>query len=95
MILKMIIRNFFLTRAKTIFNTRFKDFWNGDYKDLTYSLGEMIPIDFERLRTDQEYLYFIRTQKNLIEWLTEKPLEETKLKVIVLSEDLKKEIKRL
>ncbi|MGB5171664.1 MAG: DUF6090 family protein [Eudoraea sp.] len=88
-------QKFLLNASQNIFNTRFKDFWNGDYKDLTYSLGEMIPVDFERLRTDQEYLYFIRTQKNLIGWLTEKPLEETKLKVIVLSEDLKKEIKKL
>ena len=67
----------------------------GDYKDLTYSQGGMIPLDYEKLQSDQEYLYFIRTQKNHIGWMIYKPIEETKTKLIALSKDLNKEIGRL
>jgi uncharacterized protein DUF6090 len=88
-------RDFLFDASQNIFNTRFKDYWHGDYKDLTYSLGEMIPLDFESLRTDQEYLYFIRTQKNHLGWLIYKPIEETKSKLTELSKDLNKEIERL
>ncbi|MEL4454823.1 DUF6090 family protein [Lutimonas vermicola] len=87
-------RDFLFNASENIFNTRFRDFWNGDYRDLTFQ-GEMIPLDYERLKTDQEYLYFIRTQKHHIGWLIEKPIESSKSKVLALSEDLEKEIERL
>ncbi|WP_051554730.1 DUF6090 family protein [Maribacter antarcticus] len=87
-------KKFLYDASQNLFNTRFKDYLNGDYRDSRVQ-GEMIPIDFERLRTDQKYLYFIRTQKHQIGWLIEKPIEETKLKVIALSKDLEEEIKRL
>ncbi len=92
---EIVYRDFLFEASQNIFNTRFKDYWGGDYKDLTYSQGEMIPLDFENLRTDQEYLYFIRTQKNSLGWLIYKPIEETRLKIETLSKDLNKEIERL
>jgi hypothetical protein len=55
----------------------------------------MIPLDFESLQTDQEYLYFIRTQKNHLGWLIYKPIKETKAKILELSKDLNEEIERL
>jgi hypothetical protein len=90
-----LYRDFLFDASQNIFNTRFKDYWGGDYKDLSISKGEMIPLDFEQLRTDQEYLYFIRTQKNHLGWLIFKPLEETREKIFQLAEDLNKEIERL
>ena len=92
---EIVYRDFLFDASQNIFNTRFKDYWGGDYKDLTYSQGEMIPLDYESLITDQEYLYFIRTQKNHIGWLIYKPIEETKAKIIELLKDLNKEIERL
>ncbi|WP_297794383.1 DUF6090 family protein [uncultured Eudoraea sp.] len=92
---EIVYRDFLFNASQNIFNTRFKDYWGGDYKDLTYSKGEMIPLDYENLQSDQEYQYFIRTQKNHIGWLIYKPIEETKLKLIELSKDLNKEIERL
>jgi len=92
---ELAYRDFLFDASKDIFNTRFEDFWRGDYKDLTYSQGEMIPLDYENLQSDQEYLYFIRTQKNHIGWLIYKPIEETKAKLIELSKDVNNEIKRL
>tara|TARA_R110001583_G_scaffold192436_1_gene358915 strand:- start:165 stop:929 length:765 start_codon:yes stop_codon:yes gene_type:complete len=92
---EIVYRDFLFNASESIFNTRFKDYWGGDYKDLTYSEGEMVPLGFESLQTDQEYLYFIRTQKNHLGWLIYKPIEETKAKLIELSNDLNKEIERL
>jgi len=43
-----------LDASENLYNTRFQQFW-GD--------TDMIPLDFEKLKIDQEYLYFIRTQK--------------------------------
>ena len=40
---------------------RFESGWN--YLGYTFE-GSMIPLDFESLKTDQEYLYFIKTQRN-------------------------------
>jgi hypothetical protein len=92
---EIVYRDFLFDASQNIFNTRFKDYWGGDYKDLTYSQGEMIPLDYESLQSDQEYLYFIRTQKNHLGWLIYKPIEETKVKIIALSKDLKNEIEHL
>ena len=90
-----VYRDFLFNASQNIFNTRFKEYWGGNYKDLTFSKGEMIPLDYKSLQSDQEYLYFIRTQKNHIGWLIYKPVEETKVKLIALSKDLKNEIERL
>jgi hypothetical protein len=92
---ELLYRDYLFNASQTLFNTRFRDYWGGDYKDLTYSDGEMIPLDYKSLLTDQEYLYFIRTQKNNLGWLIYKPIEETKAKIIALSTDLNKEIVRL
>ena len=60
-----------------LYNTRFKDFWKGDYKDL-HIIGTMEPLNYEQLKTDNEYKYHIRTQINLIGWLINKPAEKTR-----------------
>jgi hypothetical protein len=92
---ELVYRDFLINASQNIFNTRFKEYWGGDYRDLTYSQGEMIPLDYDNLLSDQEYLYFIRTQRNSIGWNIYKPIEETKAKIIELSKDLSKEIERL
>jgi hypothetical protein len=86
--------NFLFNASETIFNLRFKSFWEGDYTDLTFQ-GEMVPLNFDKLKSDQEYLYFLRTQKNHIGWLIEKPIETTRTRVLELLTAIKKEIDRL
>ncbi|MBC2839711.1 DUF6090 family protein [Robiginitalea sp. SC105] len=86
----------FLFRARDeLFPSRFKDFWQGDHTDLNYSGGTMSPLDFEQLKTDQAYLFFLRSQRNQFGWLIKRPLEDTRSKVIALQEEIKKEIDRL
>ncbi len=89
-----IYLDFLFSASENLFNTRFKDFWNGDYKDLSVT-GEMVPLNFDKLKSDQEYLYFIRAQKYRIGWLLEKSIETTTTDVLELLEALKKEIEQL
>lgn len=65
--------------AKTnIYNSRFLDSWGGDYKNLDLQeVGTMKPLNFELLKHDNEFKYFLRTQRNDIGWLIYKPSEKT------------------
>jgi hypothetical protein len=49
--------------VRTIMASRFREGFNFDEVGRTYH-GTMVPIDFERLRDDQEYLYYLRTLRN-------------------------------
>lgn len=85
----------YLSKAsQELFPTRFDQFWHGDYRDTSYS-GEMVPLNFNKLRTDQEYLYFLKTQRNHIGWMIEKPLEASKPKIEALIIEIEEEINRL
>jgi hypothetical protein len=79
--------------SQNVLNTRFIDFWQGDYKS-NYQ-GEMVPVDFEKLKTDQEYIYFLRTLRNEMGWLLERPIEDTKIYVTELLQDIDQAIKTL
>jgi Family of unknown function (DUF6090) len=83
--------NLIFDAQKNIYNTRFKDFWNGDYKDQNV-IGEMIPIDYEKLKNDDEYKYLLRTQLNLIDWLINKPVENTQIECKKLLKIIKKKL---
>lgn len=63
---------------KNVYNSRFMDSWKGDYKakDLN-EIGTMIPLDYQLLKKDDEFKYFLRTQVNDIGWLIFKPAERT------------------
>ena len=54
---------------KYIFNTRFVEAENynmrlGDHLEAVEVHGSMIPLDFEKLKNDNEYKYYLRTTKN-------------------------------
>ena len=46
-----------------------------DYADVNFTtdglIHEMTPIDYEKLKDDQEYLYFLKSLKNLRFWYVE------------------------
>jgi hypothetical protein len=89
-----VYRDFIFDASKSLFNTRFEDFWGGNYTDVAIR-GTMVPLDFETLKTDQNYLYFIKTQRNHLGWLIKKPIKETKLRILTLVEDINSEIEYL
>lgn len=77
-----------------LYNTRFKDFWKGDYKDQSV-VGIMEPLNYESLKTDDKYLYHIRTQNNLIGWLVNKPVEQTRNQCYKLLDLINEELNSL
>lgn len=85
---------FLYDASANLYNTRFKDFWHGDYRDKRV-IGETVPLDFEKLKTDREFLYFLRTQYYRIGWLLENPMESTKREIKVLINDIAAEIELL
>lgn len=55
--------------GKNIFNSRFYETENyymelGENLEAVEFIGNMIPLDFERLKNDSEYIYFLKTTKN-------------------------------
>ena len=67
--------------STNILSTRFDELWKSNYEDWSnrnnfgdayYNAlsiqGEMIPIDFEKLKMDQEFLYFLKSLKNRQFW---------------------------
>lgn len=64
--------------SANLFNTRFKAFYSGNYDlfrktDVPADLAiEMTPNDFESLKNDDEYLYFLRSLHNQHYWLAER-----------------------
>ncbi len=58
----------------TIFNTRFNALWNGDYQRYRETENwddlklEMIPNNYDELKKDEEFMYFLRSLKNQFYW---------------------------
>ncbi len=86
--------DYLMDASETLFPTRFEEFWKGDYTDSSFG-GEMIPLDFDKLKSDQEYLYFLKTQRNHIGWMIEKPLESARPRIESLIQEIDKEISLL
>lgn len=59
-----------------IYNTRFYDYWDGIRGEEAYE-GKMIPLDYDTLKDDQEFLFFLRSQKYRMRWLIEEPNQYT------------------
>ena len=49
---------------KYLLPSRFESSWNFDGKSVGSFEGEMVPLDFESLKYDDEFLHFIKTQRN-------------------------------
>ena len=70
--------NFIFDAKRNIFNSRFRDSWNGDYKDRDV-IGTMKPLNYEALKQDNEFKYYLGTQLNDMGWLVYKPAENTQI----------------
>lgn len=75
-----------------VFNTRFEE----SYKvDLTRSdfMNPIVPVDFESLKSDQEFLYYIKSLRNQTILINELHYASLKADVEMLIDDLDREIK--
>ncbi|WP_406682981.1 DUF6090 family protein [Seonamhaeicola sp. MEBiC1930] len=70
-------QDFLLTSINEILKTRFDQIWEGNamefYKNFSYEspISKMTPLDFESLKSDQEYLFFLKTISNFYDWIIE------------------------
>ncbi|PWN05493.1 DUF6090 family protein [Rhodohalobacter mucosus] len=60
--------------SRNIFIKHFDQMWSSRIVDGIYVQGEMVPIDYEALKEDQEYNYFLKTLRNQNYWLSYRPL---------------------
>ncbi len=74
--------------------SRFESGHNFVGKDNTFE-GSMVPLDFESLKKDREYLYFIKTQQNRTRSYITYFYENLRKSVESMIQDLDVEIKRL
>jgi hypothetical protein len=55
----------------------------------------MIPLDYQLLKKDNEFKYFLRTQVNDIGWLIFKPAERTQYQCKKLSKLIERELNQI
>lgn len=74
--------------SKDVYNTRFDGIWNTRDR-------AMIPHDFEALKTDDEYQYFLKSQSTQLWYLVRSPLKEAKSLSEALLAHIEQELERL
>ena len=77
-----------------LYNTRFDQFWKGIEKDSVLK-GAMHPVDYEGLKNDPEYIYFLKTQVNMMYWRVEYPIRDGTLHGTLLKDLIEKELEQL
>ena len=83
--------------SKNIFNTRFNELWGSTWDDPHYEDDRSIkmtkPLNYESLKKDVEYLYFLKSLKNQLFWYVRAVLYEAKARsekiIKILDEELK------
>lgn len=74
-----------------VLNTRFEDSYSFDLEHPDFR-GKMKPLDFEALKSDQEFLYFLKSLRNRTHILIDFQYQKLRNKVVELSGNIEKEI---
>lgn len=102
-----IYRDFIFSASENILNTRFESFWSGNYENWitknNYFTGYdpstvqsvSIPVDYDKLKTDQEYIYFLRSLINKYNWKLEGSGFSTQEAIIDILQSIEAELKIL
>ncbi len=61
--------------SKHVFPLRFDQYWYGDRKNPELIL-EMIPLNYEKLKKDREFIYFLKSLRNQHGWYMANPHEQ-------------------
>ena len=80
--------------SQNIFNSRFNALWNNtwDNPQTIRTQNWMIPNDYEALKKDKEYKYFLGSLRNQLYWMVREPLEEAKFRAKNLNKSIDKEL---
>ncbi len=85
--------------SSTIFNTRFNALWNGNYQKYRVTENfddlklEMIPNNYNELKKDKEFMYFLRSLKNQFYWDIEVSQNDINEKINDLIKSIDSELK--
>lgn len=78
--------------SKTILSKHFDQMWEVRIDDLQ---GEMIPFDYQALKEDRQFRYFLKTLRNQNYWLIEGPTMQSDMLFSKVTDRLDREIERL
>ena len=87
--------------SSTILNTRFNALWNGNYQKYRVTKNfddlklEMIPNNFNELKKDEVFMYFLKSLKNQFYWDIEVVQNEINPKINDLIKSIDSELKTL
>ena len=85
--------------SSTIFNTRFNALWNGNYQKYRVTKNfddlklEMIPNNYNELKKDEVFIYFLRSLKNQFYWDIEVIQNEINPKITDLIDSIDSQLK--
>ena len=83
--------------SKDVFSSRFNELWGNSWNDPHYidknEDKTFTPKNYESLKKDDEYLYFLKSQKNQLYWYVRSPLkiatEKSKRLLVLINDELK------
>ena len=84
-----------------IFNTRFESSWQSNYEQWKMAQNdqnilnvkiEMVPVDYNLLKEDQEYMYFLKSLLNRFNWIYEIQADGLKSELESLIKDIENEL---
>ena len=87
--------------SSTIFNTRFNGLWNGNYQKYRVTENfedlklEMIPNNYNELKKDELFMYFLRSLKNQFYWDIEVVQDQINPKINDLINSIDSELKTM
>ena len=81
--------------SRNIFSKHFDQMWASRMNDGSWIQGQMVPNDYEALKKDPEFGYFLKTLRNQNYWLSQRPLERAEQGYNELLPKLDSEIVRL
>ena len=94
--------------SANILATRFDELWKGnhdrwivenDFADVNFTIDgleiEMTPVDYEKLKEDQEYLYFLKSLKNRHFWFVELEIKSVNKAVISILKNIELELEKI
>ena len=94
--------------AQNLLNTRFNSFWDGNYEEWILQMEsnngeqgmmdiqiEMVPNNFESLKKDKKYLYFLRSLKNINSWYMDRVFRARLIRLKKLRENIESELELL
>jgi len=88
-------RNMLKSRFDGMWINNFEEAYNPEKHEMPELKVSMIPINYEKLKTDQEYLFFLRSLKNDFFWHVELPFRDLENRMKDIIKDIDHELENM